>query len=166
MAKKKATKKAPRMTPEEFARRFPHLIKQKETPRPAGIPRHKSGSPHKWKPLHELSDNRLHYLMYVNWKGYKIARNEKPGPHKTPADIEARIRYYTEGIDKVKAEMARRGIKDHRNHYIDLKRKATPFPTAPRKLPRYADGLFLSQKGTGKTIIIAPLSILKTAKTH
>ena len=178
MAKKKASKKsparkahkksAPKMTKAEMEKRFPHLLKQSETPRPAGLPHHRAKTPHARKPLHQLSENRLHFLMYVCWKGYTIARYEKPGPER-----DKRLKYYAEGVDKIKAEFTRRGIKDKRHHDIDIQHKAKPFPTGPtakhperKKFPRYADGIWLTDTGTdkGKLRIISPLNILINAK--
>ena len=101
----------------------------------------------------KMKDGTLHFIMYRLWRGYKIARGQN--------DVE-KLKYYAKGIDKVKQEMDRRGIKD--KHSNPLTRHATPFPprkVGDKKLPRYADGLWLRETKGGAVKIIAPIKIIK-----
>jgi hypothetical protein len=147
MAKKKLSK-------EEIVKKYSRLSEGIEMKRPAGIPHHEARKKGKWKPLRELDENRLHFLMYQVWRGYTIARNEKFGPEQ-----QKRLKYYAEGIDKIKRVMDERGIKD-KHHQKMLSHHALPFPKKPRLFPRYADGLWLKEKGKPQ-IIIAPLRFFK-----
>lgn len=109
-----------------------------------------------WLPIAQITDRQLEGAMYHAWKGYTIARNQKDWK---------KLEYYTAGIDRIKTEMARRGMKDKRN-------KSMALPAlGPRKeqgkLPRYADGVHF-KKTPGSTLSIvkknltlSPISFFK-----
>ena len=161
MAKTKTHKKSVKRASKAPRKTFTTPSERAESPRPSGLPHHRARNPGKRVPLHEVTDNKLHFLMYTVWKGYTIARNE---PASTKQ--QERLKYYSDGIDKIKAEMDRRGLTD--KHSNRFKRHALPFPPKKwrngrtgTKLPRYADGLWFRPEKGGTVTIISPLKIIR-----
>lgn len=97
--------------------------------------------------LKKMKEGTLRYVMYRAWRGYTIAR---------ATDDKKKMAYYAEGIDKMKQEMARRGMSD--KHNKSFSRKALGPTKEQGKIPKYADGVWL--KDGGKIRIISPLKII------
>lgn len=118
----------------------------------SGVSKVGSG-PAELRRLHKTSTNKLEYLLFQAWKGYRIARGQN--------DIK-RLKYYAEGIDKFSQELeGRPDITEAQRR--QLKKHALPFPKKPNALPRYADGLWLKEKSApGGVQVISPLKIFTT----
>jgi len=107
--------------------------------------------------LRKIDTNTLEYILFQTWKGYKIAHGQNDIP---------KLKYYTEGIDKVTAELEgrpditarqRRQLKKH----ALMKDESGHHTILPKHLPRYADGLWLREKAGAKVTIISPVAFFK-----
>lgn len=138
------------------AKKREELAKQRATAsaRPGGKEYHGvtdvGSGPAELRRLHKTSTNKLEYLLFKAWKGYRIAHGQND---------QKRLKYYADGIDKFSQELETRpDITEAQRK--ELKKHALPFPKKPNALPRYADGLWLKDKASpGGVKILSPLQI-------